>query len=172
MPGRHSAIWSASIALAMAGDAAAAGAGQGAREDLTPPLAASGPSAAPGRPVASTRSIPRPPSRSASDLLVTFAENSATLTAHAEKTLQTIAVGLNRPALSGLSFEIAAYTDRKERAAAVLAQRRAEVVKSRLVVLGVDARRMVAVGYGADPSPDPAGPTGDAIRRVEVRRLN
>jgi OOP family OmpA-OmpF porin len=53
-----------------------------------------------------------------------------------------------------------------------LSQHRAEAVNSYLVSLNVPPGRLTAQGYGPDHLIDPAEPTSEANRRVELHRLN
>ena len=54
----------------------------------------------------------------------------------------------------------------------LLSQRRAEAVRTYLVGLSVQPQRLTTAGYGADHLIDPADPTSEANRRVELHRLN
>lgn len=111
---------------------------------------------------------------SAADVLVTFALGSAEITEQGQANLHSIAQGLNTPALAGVSFEVAGFTDVTGSAETnkALSQRRAEAVKAYLVSLNVQASRLSTAGYGADHLADPADPTSEANRRVELHRQN
>jgi outer membrane protein OmpA-like peptidoglycan-associated protein len=111
---------------------------------------------------------------SAADVLVTFALGSAEITEQGQANLHSIAQGLNTPALAGVAFEVAGFTDvtgsvETNRA---LSQRRADAVKAYLVSLNVQASRLSTAGYGADHLADPTDPTSEANRRVELHRQN
>ena len=141
------------------------------------------PAAATARRLADTdsRKAPRlmnlfaqPAKLSAADVLVTFSKGSAEITPQGQANLQSIAKGLNKPALAELHFEVAGFTDVSGPTALnkTLSQRRAEAVKAYLVSLSVDPARLMAVGYGPDHLIDPDDPTSEANRRVELHRLN
>ncbi len=133
--------------------------------------------AAPRRAIATAPTAPpaaRPTKVSAANVLVTFAVNSAEITPQGQANLQSIAQGLNKPALAAVSFEIAGFTDATGSADANLAlsQRRAEAVKAYLVTREIRAERLKTAGYGQDHLIDPNDPTSEANRRVELHRLN
>lgn len=133
--------------------------------------------ASPRRPTAAARPAavaPHAPKVSAANVLVTFTVNSAEITPQGQANLQSIAQGLNKPALAALSFEVAGFTDATGTAEGNLAlsQRRAEAVKAYLVAREVRADRLKAAGYGQDHLFDPADPSAEANRRVELHRLN
>ena len=110
----------------------------------------------------------------ASDVLVTFATASAEITPQGQANLRSIAAGLNKPALSPISFEVAGFTDLSGSTAynQSLSRRRAEAVKAFLVSLAVDPARLSAVGYGSEHLMDPDDPTSELNRRVELHRVN
>ena len=110
----------------------------------------------------------------AANVMVTFALNSTEITPQGQANLQSIAVGLNKPALAEVSFEIAGFTDVTGTASVNLglSQRRAEAVKAYLVAQAVKADRLKTAGYGDEHLLDPADPTSEANRRVELHRLN
>jgi|GEM_PF-5977015 len=116
----------------------------------------------------------RPAKLSSADVLVTFALGSAEITAQGQANLHSIAQGLNTPALASVSFEVAGFTDVTGSAETnrLLSQRRAEAVRTYLVGLSVQPQRLTTAGYGADHLIDPADPTSEANRRVELHRLN
>lgn len=116
----------------------------------------------------------RPQKVTSSDVLVTFATGSAEITPQGRANLQSIAAGLNKPALAPLTFEVAGFTDITGNAAfnRKLSQRRAEAVRSYLVTLDVSPSRLSTAGYGSDHLADPDDPAAQANRRVELHRLN
>jgi outer membrane protein OmpA-like peptidoglycan-associated protein len=115
-----------------------------------------------------------PTKLSAADVLVTFALGSAEITEQGQANLHSIAQGLNTPALAGVAFEVAGFTDvtGSVETNKALSQRRAEAVKTYLVALNVQASRLNTMGYGADHLADPIDPTSEANRRVELHRQN
>jgi outer membrane protein OmpA-like peptidoglycan-associated protein len=116
----------------------------------------------------------KPQRVTSSDVLVTFATGSAEITPQGQANLKSIAVGLNKPALAELTFEVAGFTDVTGNAAfnRRLSQRRAEAVKGYLVTLNVSPSRLTTAGYGSDHLANPDEPTAEANRRVELHRLN
>lgn len=121
-----------------------------------------------------TARVKKPPKLTAADVLVTFAKGSAEITPQGQANLRSIAAGLNKPALAAIQFEIAGFTDVSGPYAfnRTLSRARAEAVKAFLASLNVQPDRLVAVGYGPDHLIDPADPTSEANRRVELHRLN
>ncbi|WP_293906883.1 OmpA family protein [Phenylobacterium sp.] len=118
--------------------------------------------------------LAQPAKLTPADVLVTFAKGSAEITPQGQANLQSIAAGLNKPALVALQFEIAGFTDVSGSAVLnkALSQQRADAVKAYLTSLSVSPSRLMAVGYGPDHLIDPADPTSEANRRVELHRLN
>ena len=114
------------------------------------------------------------PKVTAADVLVTFAKGSAEITPRGQANLRSIATGLNKPALAEVEFEVAGFTDVSGPYALnrALSLARAEAVKTYLSALNVNAKRLTAVGYGPEHLIDPADPTSEANRRVELHRLN
>lgn len=104
---------------------------------------------------------------------VTFATNSATLTAGSMAVLDETAATLARN--PELKAEVAGHTDNRGAAARnrVLSQQRAESVMRYLVAKGVNAANLTARGYGPDqPVADNRTEQGrTANRRVELRIL-
>jgi outer membrane protein OmpA-like peptidoglycan-associated protein len=99
---------------------------------------------------------------------VTFAPNSAQLTAHAQTVLDQIAGILNKA--PGSRVGIAGYTDNVGKASANLAlsQARARATLSYLSAHGVAASRMSAAGYGAS---NPVAANATAAGRAANRRI-
>lgn len=108
------------------------------------------------------------------DLLITFANNSATLTPQARSNAKVFADALRTPQLNSLRFEIAGHTNATGARAAnqSLSQQRAQALVDYLVSLGVDASRFEARGFGYDRPINAANPRAAENRRVEARRLN
>jgi OmpA-OmpF porin, OOP family len=136
-------------------------------------LATSADAAGPRRP-AHTAGAAHTAKLSSRDVLVTFALGSAQITPQGQVNLGSVAEGLNRPALASVSFEVAGFTDvtGSPDTNLTLSQRRAEAVKSYLVGHNVSAVRLTTAGYGSDHLADPADPTSEANRRVELHRQN
>jgi OmpA-OmpF porin, OOP family len=106
-------------------------------------------------------------------LSVGFRSGSATLAPGAEADLRVIAAALTDRRLAGRRFRIEGHTDASGSAARNLwlSQARATTVATRLAALGVDRRRLQAVGYGS-ARPLPGVPrTAAANRRVEAVAL-
>ncbi len=110
---------------------------------------------------------------STQDILVTFKVGSADLTLLGRVNLDVVAQALNGR-LSGLSFELAGYTDISgaDDMNMALSVRRAEAVKAYLISKGVDGTRLKASGYGETHLRAPEDPLDEINRRVEILRLN
>lgn len=108
------------------------------------------------------------------DLLITFANNSSTLTPQARSNAKVFADALRTPQLNSLRFEIAGHTNATGARAAnqSLSQQRAQALVDYLVSLGVDPSRFEAKGFGYDRPINAANPRAAENRRVEARRLN
>lgn len=100
---------------------------------------------------------------------VTFKTASSRIDAKGRALLDAIA-----PCLKTGRYEIAGHTDSIGAAAdnMKLSQARAESVRAYMILKGIDADRLVAIGYGADhPIGDNATPAGRANnRRIEFAR--
>jgi outer membrane protein OmpA-like peptidoglycan-associated protein len=100
---------------------------------------------------------------------VTFRTASSRIDVKGRALLDAIA-----PCLKSGSYEVAGYTDSIGSAEdnKKLAQARAESVRAYMILKGIDADRLVAVGYGADhPIGDNATPAGRASnRRIEFAK--
>ena len=96
---------------------------------------------------------------------VTFRTASSRIDAKGRALLDAIV-----PCLKSGSYEIGGYTDNIGTAEdnLKLAQARAESVRAYMILKGVDASRLVAVGHGADR---PIGDNGTAAGRASNRRI-
>jgi len=96
---------------------------------------------------------------------VTFKTASSRIDAKGRALLDAIA-----PCLRNGNFEIGGYTDNVGTADdnMKLAQARAESVRAYMILKGVDAARLVAVGHGAER---PIGDNGTAAGRASNRRI-
>ena len=141
-----------------------------AAETTKRPAAAAGaaPKAAePEAPVKTAEAEPMP----SVDLEVLFEYNSARIAPAALPTLTTLGRALADARLAQDSFLIAGHTDAKGGAAfnLRLSQRRAESVRKFLVdTSGIDARRLVAKGFGQQRLKDAADPLAAVNRRVQI----
>lgn len=124
---------------------------------------------------AGTANAPAPkPIQPHLDLYVQFAFNSAELLPAGRKQLDELGKALNNRSLLKWGFELAGHTD------AVggvdynmqLSLERANAVKHYLVTRhGLNAERLVPLGFGFSRLANPAQPTAAVNRRVEVRRV-
>jgi outer membrane protein OmpA-like peptidoglycan-associated protein len=107
------------------------------------------------------------------DLNIPFEFNSSELQAQASAQLRQLQSALTSEALSKDRFLVAGHTDGKgsPQYNQQLSLRRAEAVKRYLVVNGVEASRLDAVGFGAERLALPDRPEDAANRRVEIRNL-
>jgi outer membrane protein OmpA-like peptidoglycan-associated protein len=107
------------------------------------------------------------------DLNIPFEFNSSELQAQASAQLRQLQSALTSEALSKDRFMVAGHTDGKgsPQYNQQLSLRRAEAVKRYLVVNGVEASRLDAVGFGAERLALPDRPEDAANRRVEIRNL-
>jgi outer membrane protein OmpA-like peptidoglycan-associated protein len=106
-------------------------------------------------------------------LRVEFEIGTARLTPSATERLERLAATLDDKALTSAQFLITGHTDASGSDAinVPLSCERAKAVRDHLVSLGVDARRLVAVGFGARRRLAGTQPLDAANRRVEIRRL-
>jgi outer membrane protein OmpA-like peptidoglycan-associated protein len=100
-----------------------------------------------------------------------FATGSATILPESEEQLNNIAAVLK--AYPNVNVKVGGYTDNTGDAAAnrTLSQQRADAVRQALIAKGIDAKRMVAEGYGSNhPVGDNATEEGRAMnRRIALR---
>jgi outer membrane protein OmpA-like peptidoglycan-associated protein len=108
------------------------------------------------------------------DLLLTFANNSATLTPQAMANAGVFAEALQTSALTGARFEIAGHTNAvgSRESNMELSKNRAAAVVAYLEAKGVPAGQLQATAYGFDRPLNKADPKAAENRRVEARRLN
>jgi outer membrane protein OmpA-like peptidoglycan-associated protein len=121
-----------------------------------------------------TRSLTRGVSvRAKVDLYIPFELNSARLVPEAEKQLSELGDALGGDSLAAYRFEIAGHTDASGAADynLSLSERRAEAVMRYLLVRGVAAERLKAIGYGEERLLHEDRPMDAANRRVEIRNL-
>jgi outer membrane protein OmpA-like peptidoglycan-associated protein len=110
-------------------------------------------------------------SRPSIDLEIKFAYNSAEISDEAIPDATALGEALSHPDLAGNSFILAGHTDAKGSAEynQALSEQRAEEVRQFLIEhFGIEANRLVAVGYGKTQLKLPQNPFGDANRRVQV----
>jgi outer membrane protein OmpA-like peptidoglycan-associated protein len=112
-----------------------------------------------------------PPGR---DLLITFANGSAELTAQAKANARVFAQVLNSPSLRGARFAIEGHTNAvgARDYNLTLSRDRAQALVDFLASQGVDRSRFDVTGYGFDRPADARNPAAAGNRRVEARRLN
>lgn len=118
--------------------------------------------------VAPTQPVTRPEDVRCAERMpaaVTFKTASSRIDAKGRSLLDAIA-----PCLKAGNFEIAGHTDNIGTAEdnLKLSQARAESVRAYMILKGVDAGRLVAVGHGAD---QPIGDNGTAAGRASNRRI-
>ena len=111
---------------------------------------------------------PLQPSMSPGDLLINFELGSANVTPQARSNAKAFAEALNSPELSSHRFLVNGHTDAtgSVQTNTILAQARAEAVKSFLVAQGVNAKRSEAKGYGSTQRNQ-----ADALHPKAVREL-
>jgi outer membrane protein OmpA-like peptidoglycan-associated protein len=107
------------------------------------------------------------------NLDIPFEHNSSALRPQAEAQLTQLELALTSPSLGNDRFVVAGHTDAKgsPQYNKQLSLKRAEAVKRFLVVKGVDAKRLQAVGYGSERLRVPDRPDDPSNRRVEIRDL-
>jgi outer membrane protein OmpA-like peptidoglycan-associated protein len=105
------------------------------------------------------------------DLEINFDYNSADISAKSLPSVQALGRALSNPDLKGSTFVVAGHTDAVggETYNQDLSERRADSIKRHLVekfaIAGAD---LVTVGYGKTKLKDPAHPTAEVNRRVQV----
>jgi len=105
------------------------------------------------------------------DLEINFDYNSDRISARSLPAVQALGRALSNPDLKGSTFIVAGHTDAVGSDAynQDLSERRADSIKRYLVdKSGVPAADLVTVGYGKTKLKDPANPTAEVNRRVQV----
>ena len=108
------------------------------------------------------------------DIEILFKYNSAELSAESKSQLVKLGLALTSAGLKASRVIIAGHTDAKGSADynQQLSERRALSVRKFLVVtFGINATRLIIVGYGKEQLKYPAAPTSAANRRVQVLNL-
>jgi outer membrane protein OmpA-like peptidoglycan-associated protein len=105
------------------------------------------------------------------DLEINFDYNSAAISAKSQPSVQALGRALSNPDLKGSTFIVAGHTDAvgSETYNQDLSERRADSIKRYLVdKFAVGGNDLVTVGYGKTKLKDPANPTAQVNRRVQV----
>jgi outer membrane protein OmpA-like peptidoglycan-associated protein len=105
------------------------------------------------------------------DLEINFDYNSADINAKSLPSVQALGRALLNPDLKGSTFIVAGHTDAVGGGAynQELSERRADSIKRHLVdKFGIAGTDLVTVGYGKTKLKDPANPTAQVNRRVQV----
>jgi outer membrane protein OmpA-like peptidoglycan-associated protein len=108
------------------------------------------------------------------NLRIEFEPNSERLTAASKQVLATLGAALKDPLLQRSRIVIAGHTEARgsEQYNQRLSERRAGAVKDYLVRnAGIDAKRLVAIGFGKSRPLNPADPLSVENRRVEIVNL-
>jgi outer membrane protein OmpA-like peptidoglycan-associated protein len=109
------------------------------------------------------------------DRTVNFAFNSAELTPEARKELDAVADALRRPNTASLEIVISGHTDAvgTDEYNQKLSERRAEAARQYLVSQhGIDAKRLIAKGFGKSQLLLPGDPDNELNRRVSFQNPN
>jgi outer membrane protein OmpA-like peptidoglycan-associated protein len=109
------------------------------------------------------------------DRTVNFAFDSAELTADARKELDEVAKALKHPEVVNLSIVVSGHTDDVGSVEynQKLSERRAEASRQYLIAQhGMDAKRLIAKGYGKSQLLLPTEPTNELNRRVSFQNPN
>lgn len=150
------------------------------RTSPAPPPRANAPSA----PIATIAAAPRPPVPAARDttadapsvsMTVTFPSGSATLTPDAERALAPLGRALTDRELAPFRFRIEGHTDSVGDAAQnqQLSERRAAAVRAYLIsAFGVDAGRLIAIGFGSSQMIVQTPPQTPEMRNRRVQIVN
>jgi outer membrane protein OmpA-like peptidoglycan-associated protein len=105
------------------------------------------------------------------DLEINFDYNSADVSAKSLPSVQALGRALSNPDLKGSTFIVAGHTDSVGGGTynQDLSERRADSIKRHLVEkFGIAGADLVTVGYGKTKLKDPAHPTAEVNRRVQV----
>jgi outer membrane protein OmpA-like peptidoglycan-associated protein len=109
------------------------------------------------------------------DLEINFDYNSADISARSQPSVQALGRALSNPDLKGSTFIVAGHTDAAggEAYNQDLSERRADSIKRYLVdQFGIAGTDLVTVGYGKTKLKDPAHPTAEVNRRVQVVNMD
>jgi outer membrane protein OmpA-like peptidoglycan-associated protein len=120
-----------------------------------------------------TGQVVRPPA--SFDITLNFPFNSADLTPDSRAKLDRVAKALTDPATINMNVIISGHTDARGSASynQVLSERRAQSVRQFLVEhRGIDAKRLVAKGYGKSQLLLPSDPNNDLNRRVQFQNAS
>lgn len=123
------------------------------------------------RPSARNTSTPARATAGRSSLLITFATDSADLTAESKQALATVAKALQSDKLAGFAFSIEGHADPRGGAERnqKLSEARAQSVVSHLVTAyGILAERLVPVGKGSSELMNATRPDAPENRRVTI----
>jgi outer membrane protein OmpA-like peptidoglycan-associated protein len=105
------------------------------------------------------------------DLEINFDYNSADISRRSLSSVQALGRALSNPDLKGSTFIVAGHTDAvgSDTYNQDLSERRADSIKRYLTdKFGIAGTDLVTVGYGKTKLKDPAHPTADVNRRVQV----
>ena len=140
-----------------------------------PPAAAPAPAPAPVAPAQPPAAAPAPAPAAAPSLSlpIQFEANSARVRPESGGLLGDLVAAMISPELRDSRFLIEGHTDARGNPAANrrLSQERAEEVRQYLILLGVHASRLQAVGKGSSAPANPRDPLAAENRRVRVVTL-
>jgi outer membrane protein OmpA-like peptidoglycan-associated protein len=105
------------------------------------------------------------------DLEINFDYNSANISSRSLASVQALGRALSNPELKGSTFIVAGHTDAvgSDGYNQDLSERRADSIKRYLVgKFAIPGSDLVTVGYGKTKLKDPANPTSEVNRRVQV----
>jgi len=105
------------------------------------------------------------------DLEINFDYNSANISSRSLASVQALGRALSNPELKGSTFVVAGHTDAvgSDGYNQDLSERRADSIKRYLVdKFAIPGSDLVTVGYGKTKLKDPANPTSEVNRRVQV----
>lgn len=135
------------------------------------PVAADGAKTRSIRPTARNNAAPARAAAGKSSLLITFATNSADLTAESKQALATVAKALQSDKLAGFAFSIEGHADPRGNAELNqrLSEARAQSVVAHLVSShGILSERLVPVGKGSTEPLNAERPEAPENRRVTI----
>jgi len=105
------------------------------------------------------------------DLEINFDYNSANISSRSLPSVQALGRALSNPELKGSTFIVAGHTDAvgSDSYNQDLSERRADSIRRYLVdKFAIPGSDLVTVGYGKTKLKDPANPTSEVNRRVQV----